>query len=421
MAKASVHAKVAKAFARNLKRSTDLGILEVEVDSIGEGDTVEIGGETLVNMGNCSYLGLNTDSRVRGAAIEAVERFTPFYASSARYAAPSLYRDLRSRLELITGGPSLIGTTTTLTHLGALPVLVSAHDYVLIDIQGHATMQMATELLQARSIPVEVVPHNDMAVLDARLDELSAKYDKVWYLADGVYSMYGDTAPFGELTALLSKYENLHLYLDDAHGVAWFGKHGRGLALENFSGHSRVTVAAGLAKGFGSGGAVLASADPDMPERVGRQGSTFTFSGPIPSANLGAAVKAADILLSPEGEKKRSDLQRQMQHTLNLLVQSELTPADDALTPIWFVPVGSSENAILVARNLMDRGFFPNVSFFPVVPRNWAGIRFTNTLSLKDAQVESFVFALADSIRDVLGPGHSYVRELAGSAHKKIG
>jgi 7-keto-8-aminopelargonate synthetase-like enzyme len=391
----------------------------VVVDSIGEGDTVEIKGDTLVNMGNCSYLGLNTDPRVKAAAIEAVERFTPFYASSARYAAPSYYGDLRSRLETITGGPVLIGTTTTLTHLGALPVLVTARDYVLVDLQGHATLQMATELLQARSIPVATVPHNDMGVLEERLDALQGKYEKIWYLADGVYSMYGDTAPMEELERLLSRYENLHLYLDDAHGFAWMGKHGRGLALEHFAGHERVVVAAGLAKGFGSGGAVLAFSDPDMPDNVGRRGSTFTFSGPIPSANLGAAVCAADIMLSLEGEKKRIELKKQMQHTLDLLHQADLTPSDESLTPIWFVPVGSSDNALKVARDLMDRGFFPNVSFFPVVPLNHAGIRFTNTLSLSHAQIELFVTALSESVTKVVGPQTSYIREIITNSQKK--
>ncbi len=55
----------------------------------------------------------------------------------------------------------------------------------------------------------------------------------IWYMADGVYSMFADFAPFAELRALLDRYPQLHLYIDDSHGVGWAErKHGRGPALE---------------------------------------------------------------------------------------------------------------------------------------------------------------------------------------------
>ena len=62
-------------------------------------------------------------------------------------------------------------------------------------------------------------------------------------MADGVYSMFADFAPFDELRALLDRHEQLHLYIDDSHGVGWAGKHGRGPALEALGVHPRVVVA----------------------------------------------------------------------------------------------------------------------------------------------------------------------------------
>ena len=43
-------------------------------------------------------------------------------------------------------------------------------------------------------------------------------------MADGIYSMYGDYAPIKELKALSIKYPQLHLYIDDVHGMSWIGK-----------------------------------------------------------------------------------------------------------------------------------------------------------------------------------------------------
>ncbi|MEZ4450498.1 MAG: hypothetical protein R3B09_13545 [Nannocystaceae bacterium] len=34
-----------------------------------------------------------------------------------------------------------------------------------------------------------------MASLDRKLRAYRGKYERVWYLADGVYSMFGDSAP----------------------------------------------------------------------------------------------------------------------------------------------------------------------------------------------------------------------------------
>lgn len=54
---------------------------------------------------------------------------------------------------------------------------------------------------------------------------------QVWYICDGVYSQQGDVAPLAELKALMDKYPQLYLYVDDAHGMSWTGKNGCGYAL----------------------------------------------------------------------------------------------------------------------------------------------------------------------------------------------
>jgi 7-keto-8-aminopelargonate synthetase-like enzyme len=53
--------------------------------------------------------------------------------------------------------------------------------------------------------------------LEARIEELSKKHDKVWYFADGIYSMYGDGTPVEKVYDLMDKNEKFHFYVDDAH------------------------------------------------------------------------------------------------------------------------------------------------------------------------------------------------------------
>ena len=64
-------------------------------------------------------------------------------------------------------------------------------------------------------------------MLESRIKALRNDYKKIWYMADGVYSMQGDFAPIKELYKLADQYEQLHLYIDDIHGMSWAGPNGK--------------------------------------------------------------------------------------------------------------------------------------------------------------------------------------------------
>ena len=63
-----------------------------------------------------------------------------------------------------------------------------------------------------------------MERLEAMIQRVAKTSNRIWYMADGVYSMFADFAPFDELRELLDRYEQLHLYIDDSHGVGWAGQ-----------------------------------------------------------------------------------------------------------------------------------------------------------------------------------------------------
>ena len=95
----------------------------------------------------------------------------------------------------------VLAPTTTLAHFSALPVLVRPGDDVLVDAAAHASVQTATQLLQANGIPVRTVPHNDLGAVESILSEHSGP-GRVWLLIDGVYSMHGDLAGLAIVQAI---------------------------------------------------------------------------------------------------------------------------------------------------------------------------------------------------------------------------
>ena len=92
--------------------------------------------------------------------------------------------------------------------------------------------------------------------------------------------MYGEFAPARALAWLLSRHEQLHLYLDDAHGMSWTGRHGRGFAAEHFGGHERVVIATSLNKSFACAGGALVFPNTDPVTLRVRSSDGFASASP---------------------------------------------------------------------------------------------------------------------------------------------
>lgn len=395
---------------RQLAMGIEGGVIRLRVEGQSSaGDTITINGSELVNFGGCAYLGLNVDKRLKAGAIAAIEQYGPVFSSSTAYTSIDLYTQLEERLEQIFGNTILVPTTTTLGHLSVLPVLVRPQDLVLYDQYVHASVQLTAAVLRGNGATVRRVAHNDFDSLAAVLDETAGSHQRVWYLADGVYSMYGDTAPIGAVLELLDRHPNLYAYLDDAHGVGWKGPHGAGHVLGHAPLHERMIVIGSLAKSWGAGGAVLVMPNREMASHVLLAGATFTFSGPLHPAELGAAVAAADIHLSAERDDRAAELMKHIDFVRDRLVELQLPALSLERTPLWFVRTGEPESAMELAQRMMADGFYVNASGFPAVPRGMDGVRFTNTIYHSDDQLEAFMEALGRNMPAVAAPMEFYI------------
>jgi 7-keto-8-aminopelargonate synthetase-like enzyme len=384
---------------RQMARGVVAGLTRLRTeDEELEDPFITVNGMRLVDFGSCSYLGLNRDPRLVEGAQAAVKRFGTSHSSSTMYTSIGLYNDLEDRLRKIFGGEVAVAPTTTLAHIAAIPVLVGPEDLAILDKQAHASLHLAATILVGNGVTVQTVEHNDMAELHDAIEQAAARYDKVWYITDGLYSMHGDLAPITELRPMLDEFPNLYLYLDDAHAFGWKGFHGAGHTLSEMSLHERLVVAVGFAKSFGTTGAALAFGDPDLAERVVLCGAPFTFSGPLQPATLGASIASADIHLSPEHAERQAELIRKINLTRRLLLEYGLPVADLSTTPIWFIRVGSVDDVLDTMRKLMGDGFYVNPSAYPAVPLGDGGIRFTLTLHQSDEVIESLIAAMARHI-----------------------
>jgi 7-keto-8-aminopelargonate synthetase-like enzyme len=341
-----------------------------------DGRTLCLEGEQVLNFASCSYLGIETDERLKRGACDAIERYGVHFYSSRAYVSAPLYREYEVLLSQMVGGsPVVVTQTTSLGHIAALPVLVGENDAVLFDLQVHNSVQAVLPTLRAMGVPCEVVPHGRLHRAADRARALAKKHDRVFYLCDGVYSMHGDPIDTPELYRVLDDNPQLVAYVDDSHGVGWAGARGAGVVIGDRPIHRQMIAALGLAKGFAGAGAAFVFPDQELADRVFTCGSTLIFSGPLQPALLGAGIEAARFCLSPELAPRQQRLQSLIAAFDEMASENRLLERLPPASPIRWIELGDEADAMAVGSALKAAGYFVNVAVFPAVPRRRAGLR----------------------------------------------
>jgi 7-keto-8-aminopelargonate synthetase-like enzyme len=375
-----------------------IGHLVAEDEQLG-GRSLTLRGRRQINFGSCSYVGLETDLRLKNAACDAIARYGVQFASSRAYVSCPPYAELERLLGLLFEAPLVVAQTTTLAHFAALPVLIGAEDAVVCDQLVHNSVQSVMPTLVAAGTTCRFVRHNRVDRLDDLVRTLAARHRRVWYLADGVYSMHGDKAPLAGLHELVARHEQLWLYIDDAHGLSWAGRHGRGTVLGDGPLPTRTVMVASLAKAFSAGGAVLVFPDAETARLVRAVGSTLIFSGPLQPALLGAAIASARVHLSSEIDARQRRLMDRIRLFNELAAARGLPLGSTDETPIRFVRTGDNEATFGAAAALMNDGFYVNTAAFPAVSRGQGGLRVALTVHQTPDDIRGVVDAIARRIR----------------------
>ena len=377
----------------------ELGVTHISAeDEELNGRTILNRGKELINFSSCSYLALEHDPRLKKAVIDAVQKFGTQFSSSRAYVSAPLYDEAEHYLQKIFGKPVILTASVTLGHISNLPVLIGDDDAVILDSQVHDSVQTAAQLLKSRNITIEMIRHNRMDMLEERIKKLQAKHEKIWYMADGVYSMYGDFTPIKELVALADKYDQLHLYIDDAHGMSWAGGNGSGYILSQIPYHKKLYLVTSTNKAFAAAGGVLVFPDEESQRLVRNCGKTLIFSGPIQPPMLGAVVASAKIHLSKEIEDMQLDLQKKVKffnHTARLY---HLPLISESMSPINFIGVGKPETGYNMVKRLMNLGYFVNLSVFPSVSYNNTGLRIPLTRHHTFEDIDNLLKTIAEQL-----------------------
>ena len=413
MEQKSKHEQVLEIVNEVATLAAKLGIVHNGTEDVSlDGRHITIRGQKLLFFGSCSYLGLEHDPRLKAAAMEAADKYGTQFSSSRAYVSSRYYQEAEELMRQMFHRPAVILQSLTVGHMSNIPVLVGDGDAVILDSQAHDSMQTAVQLLKARNIRVEIIRHNRMDMLEQRIRSLKDSYRKIWYMADGVYSMQGDFAPLRDLYQLLDRYEQLNLYLDDIHGMSWAGPNGTGYVLSQVPYHERLYLTTGLTKAFGVAGGLLVYPDEASLQLVRNTSKAFIFSIQMPPMVLGAVIASAKIHLTDEITRLQLELKTKIDYFNARARALQLPVINETDSPIMFIGVGKPETGYNMVRRLMNAGYFTNISVFPSVSYNNTGLRIpiNNRLTMED--IDGILNTIADQLPKALADSNASMNDI---------
>ena len=369
------------------------------------GEKFTIQGKELINFGTCGYLGLETHPELIANSIALTKKFGTQLSMSWAYIRPTYIQELEELMSQIFDGNKVICyTSTSNAHISVIATIIKSNELVILDQQVHFSVQFPCKNTKLQGTEVKMVRHSDYGMLEEMIRENYNKFNRIWYMADGVYSMHGYLPDTDVLKSLLYKYPKFHLYFDDAHGMSWSGKNGAGYIYDRLGVSERIVIISTLAKGFGCVGGTAILADSEMYRKIDIFGGPLSYSHPLSPANVGAAIASAKIHLSQDIYKYQSELRDLMDYMNLKLEEKNLTNISSPNSPIYFIGGGLNKVTRNFVHRILEEGVYVNTATFPVVPNDKSGLRFTltrhNTKSDIDLLTDLLAFHLPKAIEE---------------------
>ena len=254
---------------------------------------------------------------------------------------------------------------------------------ILADKLVHASLIDGIRLSSAKCIRYR---HNDLKQLERLLAENHAAYRQVIVVTESIFSMDGDIADLKELVRLKQMYENVLLYVDEAHAFGARGEQGLGCAEETGCIREIDFLVGTFGKAAASAGAYIVCRRTIREYLVNRM-RTLIFTTALPPVNIAWTLF---IIRRLGGFRER---RIHLENISNILREALKEKGYECPSASYIVPmiVGKSSETILKAEELQRHGFYALPVRPPTVPEGTSRIRFSLTAEIREEEVRKLV------------------------------
>lgn len=259
-------------------------------------------GRDTILLGTYNYMGMTFDPDVIAAGKQAMEDFGAGTTGSRVLNGTFRdHRDVEAALrEFYAMDHAMVFSTGYQANLGIISTLAGKGDYIILDIDSHASIWDGCAMGNAEVVPFK---HNDVEALEKRLKRIPEGAGKLVVL-EGVYSMMGDVAPLKEMVRV-SKENGAMVLVDEAHSMGFIGEHGRGVAEEQGVLDDVDFIIGTFSKSVGTVGGFCVSNHPKF-EVMRLVCRPYVFTAALPPSVM--ASSATSIRKLMHGGNKRAHL-----------------------------------------------------------------------------------------------------------------
>ncbi|WP_297570717.1 aminotransferase class I/II-fold pyridoxal phosphate-dependent enzyme [Helicobacter sp. UBA3407] len=344
----------------------------------------------LLNLASNDYLGLASDESFNAMFLDSTlfKENLYFSSSSSRLLSGNfeIYAQLESHLSHTFGKQALIFNSGFHANLGALGALNSLKNVLFIaDKSIHASHIDGLKSFQTTHL--KRFSHNDMQRLEQLLRDNAPKYEAIFILSEGLFSMEGDFAPIRTLVTLKQQFDNVYLYLDEAHSIGSFGKDGLGVCADFGLLDSIDFLVLTFGKALASMGACVLC-NGIFYEYFVNFSRALIYSTALPPLNIARSLFS--FLELANLNNQRANLARLSEDFKALLIKNlDLEVLGDY--NIISLILGDNAKAVHFAKKLEQRGYFAPAIKSPTIPKNRACLRFSLSANLPFETLESLV------------------------------
>lgn len=372
----------AQTILQTLKQENNLRTLQ---KIYHEGIYVIKNGKKLLNLASNDYIGVAIDSNLKTEFFDTVDKKDLLLGSTSSRSLSGnhrIYMQLEEHIEKNFSNKSCLlfnsGYHLNISCIQALSEIGNA--LFIVDKFVHASVIDGLRLSGKRFIRYS---HNDMIELGIILEKKHKEYEKIIIVSEGLFSMDGDCAPLDSLCALKKQYDNVMLYIDEAHSVGVFGKNGLGLASSlGYDSYIDFLVFT-FGKAIGSCGASLLC-QQHYKEFFINKARGFIYSTALPPINIAWSLFVFQKLESLQ--QRRIGLFELSSFLRNKCLECDISLI--GINQILSIIVKTNENALSLANKLIESGFFAPPIKTPSVPPNTARIRISLTSNMQEYMLE---------------------------------
>jgi 8-amino-7-oxononanoate synthase len=358
----------------------------IVMDEVRSPTLAVIQGRETILLGTYNYMGMTFDPDVIAAGKKALDEFgagtTGSRVLNGTYQG---HKEVEEALKDFYGSDhAIVFSTGYQANLGMISTLVGKGEYVVIDADSHASIYDGCFLGSAEIVRFR---HNSVEDLDKRLGRLPPEPGKLVVL-EGVYSMMGDIAPLKEMVAVAKKHGAMVL-VDEAHGMGFFGEHGRGV-FEEAGVEADVDFVVGtFSKSVGTVGGFCVSNHPSF-EVLRLVCRPYVFTASLPPSVVATAATSIRKLM--HAAPKRAHLWKNSRrlHAGLRALGYQLGTAE-AQSAIIAVILPDQDRAVRLWQALLEGGLYVNLARPPATPSGMYLLRCSLCAEHSDDQVDKIL------------------------------